>query len=45
MTADYRNRLIQAKYVALVINCGLGLETANMRTVDRGWQLFTNGNY
>jgi len=31
--------------VASVTNCGLGLETAMAPTVNRGWQLFTNGKY
>jgi len=39
------NRQIQAKCVASVTNCGLGLETAMMPTVNRGCQLFTNGKY
>ena len=37
------NRPIQAKCVASVTNCGLGLETAMAPTLNRGWQLFTNG--
>ena len=39
------NRAIQAKCVASVTNCGLGLETAMAPTVNRGWQIFTNGKY
>jgi len=39
------NRLIQAKSVASVTNCGLGLETAMASTVNRGWQVFTNDKY
>ena len=39
------NRSIQAKCVASVTNCGLGLEAPMARTVNRGWQLFTNGKY
>jgi len=39
------NRPIQVKCIALVTNCGLGLETAMAPTVNREWQLFTNGKY
>jgi len=39
------NRPIQAKCVASVTNCGLGLETAMAPTVNMGWQLFTNDKY
>ena len=39
------NRPIQAKYVASVTNCGLGLQTAMAPTVNMGWQLFTNDKY
>ena len=39
------NGPIEAKCVASVTNCGLGLETAMASTVNRRWQLFTNGNY
>jgi len=39
------NRLIQAKCVASVTNCGLGLATAKVPTGNRGWQLFTNDKY
>ena len=34
------NRLIQAKRIASVTNCGLWLETTVAPTVIRGWQLF-----
>ena len=39
------NRPIQAKCVASVTNCGLGLQTAMAPTVNSGWQFFTNGKY
>jgi len=39
------NRPIQTKCVALITNSGLWLETAMAPTVNRGWQLFTNGKY
>ena len=39
------NRQTQAKCVASVIHCGLGLETAIAPIVNRGWQLFTNDKY
>ena len=39
------NKPIEAKYVASVINCGLGLATAMAPIVNRGWQPFTNGKY
>ena len=41
----YINRPIQAKCVASVTNCGLGLETPMVPTVNRGWHLFTNDKY
>ena len=40
-----KQRRIQAKCVASVTNCGLGLETAMAPTVNRGWQLFINDKY
>jgi len=36
------NSPIEAKCVASVTNCGLGLETGMAPIVNRGWQLFTN---
>jgi len=39
------NRPIQTKCVASVTNCGLGLETAMAPTLNRGWNLFSNGKY
>jgi len=39
------NRPIQAKCVASVTNCRLGLETAMAPTLNRDCQLFTNGKY
>jgi hypothetical protein len=44
-SCEPKNRLIKAKCVASVTNCGLGLETAMAPTVNKGWQLFTNGKY
>ena len=41
----YLNRPKQAKCVATVINCGLGLQTAMAPSVNRGWNIFSNGKY
>ena len=40
-----KNRPIQAKCIALIINCGLGLKTAMAPALIRRWQLFTNDKY
>jgi len=39
------NRPIQTKFIALVTNCSLRLETTMAPTVNRGWHIFTNGKY